>query len=105
MLKRIIKLQTHDINKIVQIESLYEVQGYLTMVVRVRSGPFRGESRFCVSRERLQVFAKEIGDLGKRLNGNTILHDYDSDAFISIEGIGGFGRTKKELYPHPASVV
>lgn len=90
-MNRVVSLQTHDTDKLLQFEVRYEVQDYSTFRMRVRSGSFCGESSFCVSRANLHALAREIGNLDERLSGCATLHDYDSDAFVTLEGIG-FGR-------------
>lgn len=86
-----VSLQTHDSKKVIQFESLYEVQNYFTFLLRVRSGTFQGEASFCVPRTQLKAFYQEIDSLSENIKGRTVLQDYDSDAFIAFEG-KGFGQ-------------
>ncbi len=86
-----IAFQTNDSEKLVQLDSLYTVQSSITFSLQVRSGDFGGRSSFCVTHTQLQVFIEEIENLGQSLAGRVTLHDCDSDAFITLEGIK-FGR-------------
>ena len=63
----------------------YSVEGYITFSVNVTSGPFSGESNFCVATELLEKGIYELQNVYKLLAGTYTLNDYDSDDFFAFE--------------------
>ena len=69
----------------VYLEHLYTVQGYITFLVRVKTGGFCGESSFCLSEDKLSCAIKSLTKLYNSLEGRYKINDYDSDDFMLFD--------------------
>jgi len=73
------------------IEYLYNVEGYSTFTIKVKSGEFAGKSSFCLPKERIAAIIEQLSGMNNDLKGCCEINDYDSDAYINIE-MAKFGR-------------
>lgn len=63
----------------------YEVELYYTIVVKVKSYEFAGQSTYCVSKHEIDRFCSELSNMDRDINGHTIISDFDSDAYLEFE--------------------
>ncbi|AKQ45030.1 hypothetical protein TH63_04320 [Rufibacter radiotolerans] len=86
----IIELQTNSQTEKLSFATRYLVQINFTFDLKVRSGDFSGTSHFCVRRDEIESFCKNLLDLYSSLKGSARIEDNDSDGFVefSIEPNG-----------------
>lgn len=66
------------------VEKLYEVGGYNTYCIYVKSNKFEGECNFCVSANNIKKIVDQLGKMNRELYGELCFKDCESDAYINI---------------------
>lgn len=75
----------NTLEQYINIDFLYRIEGYSTYKVNVKNGNFSGETNFCVSEKQLKKFKNKLVDIGKSLNGECELNDFESDSKLSFK--------------------
>jgi hypothetical protein len=58
------------------------VEGYITFLIKIKSGEFSGASNFCISESALQNAITSLSEMYNNLTGSCQIQDYDSDDFV-----------------------
>lgn len=64
------------------INYLYHVGGYYTYEVIISVNGYSGICDFCMSREDLDEYLKEIDTMSNDLSGKLVMNDSESDAYL-----------------------
>ena len=66
------------------IESLYDIGQCITYEITLKVNNFMGQSNFCIHQSNLVIYGEIIDCMNKNLEGQIIIEDYDSDAYLQI---------------------
>jgi len=80
-----IVFNSDDNTKTLRISLQYYVDDYFTFIIKVKSGPFAGESSFCMSKKMVIAIIDKLFKMHKDLEGVCKIEDCDSDAYLTIK--------------------
>jgi len=67
------------------VEKLYDIDGYITFKIKVASSGFNGISNFCISKLDINDIQRKLQYMDEKLEGSVIINDMDSDSFLKFE--------------------
>ena len=74
-----------DTKASLDIEKLYDIDGYITFRIKVISNGFSGMSNFCIAKLDIDNIQKKLQSIAEKLEGSVVISDMDSDSFLKLE--------------------